>query len=258
MKKEITATIITLNEEDNIAACIASAQKVCNEIIVVDSKSTDNTVKIAESLGAMVYVQEYLGDGPQKAYGVQFASNDWILSLDADERLDNKAVEVILELDLENTPYDAYVFGRKNFVGKHWFKAAGWYPNHVTRLYNKHTASYLPKRAHSSVKAKNTRRLNGHILHYTYRDITHWIDRINKLSSRDAWAMHEKGVKKPASLAPLLHALMAIVRKYILKLGILQGFDGITVTITTAFRTYTKYLKLIELHENNEDKGKRL
>lgn len=253
MNKGITGTIITLNEEDNIAKCIASVQKVCDEVVVVDSKSTDNTVRIAESLGAKVYIQKYLGDGPQKAYGVQFAKNGWILSLDADERLDDKAVETILGLDLENTPHDAYLFGRKSFVGKHWFKAAGWYPDHVTRLYNKQTASYLPKRAHSSVKAKNSRRLNGHILHYTYRDITHWIDRINTLSSRDAWAMHKKGVKKPGPFTPLLHTLMAIIRKYILKLGVLQGLDGITVTITTAFRTYTKYLKLIELHENDED-----
>lgn len=250
----ITGTIITLNEEENIRDCIASLRQVCDEVIVVDSESSDRTVAIAEELGARVYVQKYLGDGPQKAFGVQYASHDWILSLDADERLDTDAVAAIRGLHLADAAVDAYAFKRKNFAGTHWVKAAGFYPDRVTRLYHKGRAAYLPKKGHSSVAAPHIVPLDAHLLHHTYRDYSHWITRINQLSSRDAWAMYEKGVR-PSPWAPGLHALVAVIRKYFLKGGFLQGVDGATVTITTAFHAYMKYLKLIELYEKKGPPG---
>lgn len=247
----ITATVITLNEEENIKDCILSLQKICDEVIVVDSLSHDRTVEIAESLGAKVYKQEYLGDGPQKDFGVQYARNDWILSLDADERLDDDAIQAIKQLDLQNTEHDGFAFRRRNFVGDHWIRAAGFYPDEVVRLYNKNKTRYLPKKAHSSVEAKNVCHLNTHLIHYTYKDYAHWMERINALSSRDAWAMYERG-KKVNKFTPALHAISAVIRKLIFKGGIFQGVDGITVTITTAFHAYMKYLKLIELYEKNK------
>lgn len=247
----ITGTIITLNEERHIEACIHSLKQVCDEIIVVDSQSSDRTTAIAESLGAKVYVQPYLGDGPQKAFGVQYASNDWILSLDADERLDSDAVSAIQSLNLNDDTIDAYALKRRNFVGDHWIKAAGFYPDCVTRLYHKQRAAYLPKKGHSSVKADKIKSLNAHLIHYTYHDYRHWIDRINALSSRDAWAMHDRG-KRANSFSPALHATSAIIRKYFLKGGLFQGLDGITVTITTAFHAYMKYLKLLEIQDKSD------
>jgi glycosyltransferase involved in cell wall biosynthesis len=244
----ITATIITLNEEANIQACIESLTPVCDEIIVVDSESSDATVALAESSGARVYTQPYLGDGPQKAFGVQYARNDWILSIDADERLDADAVDAIGKLDLKRDDVDAYAFRRRNFVGEHWIRAAGFYPDTVIRLYHKERAAYLPKKGHSSVDAARVKALPAHIVHYTYRDYAHWIERINQLSTRDAWAMYERG-KRANSLSPLSHALIATLRKYIFKGGMFQGLDGATVTITTAFHAYMKYLKLLELQK---------
>lgn len=252
---KITGIIITLNEQDNIQSCIESVKQVCNEVIVVDSGSSDDTVKIAESLDAKLYVQHYLGDGPQKHHGVQFATNDWILSLDADERLDNDAVAAINNLRLDSTEYDAFSFRRKNYVGNRWIRAAGFYPDAVVRLYNKNTARYRSKKAHSSVKANKICKLHAHIEHFTYKDYAYWIERINKLSSRDAWAMYERGVK-PSAYKPFLHSFAAIIRKYILKGGFLQGLDGMTVTATTAFHAYMKYLKLIELHDNKAQDNK--
>jgi glycosyltransferase involved in cell wall biosynthesis len=248
----ITATIITLNEEKRIRDCIISAKSVCDEIIVVDSLSKDNTVAEAKKLGARVYLQEYLGDGPQKDYGVQFAKNDWILSLDADERLEADAVAAIKSLELDKSKYQAYALKRRNYVGSHWIKAAGFYPDVVTRLYNKNVARYLPKKAHSSVEAKKTRKLNAHIRHLTYDNYTHWFDRINRLSSRDAWAMCQRGVKVN-SATPVLHATVALLRKLIFKGGIFQGVDGFTVAITTAFHAYMKYIKLLELYEDGQN-----
>jgi len=251
MTLNITATIITLNEENNITECIQSLKRVCNEIIVVDSESTDNTVNIAKSLGAKVYIQTYLGDGPQKHFGVQYATHDWLLSMDADERLDEDMVADILALDMSSQPEDAYAFRRKNYVGKRWIKAGGWYPDSVIRLYNKHSAKYVAKKSHAYVEAEHIGFLHSHILHYTYTDYSHWIERINKLSSRDAWAMYDRGVK-PSKIAPSLHAFSAFVRKYFFKGGIFQGLDGATVTMSSVFHTYMKYLKLVELHENKK------
>lgn len=249
----ITATIIAYNEADNITDCIASVQQVCDEVlVVVDTKTTDNTAELAEAAGARIFHQDYLGDGPQKAVAVPHASNDWILSIDADERLDEDAVAAIRSLTLDDNSQDAYAVRRKNFVGDHWIKAAGFYPDYVIRLYHRERAGYVPKKGHAYVRAERVKQLPVHLIHTTYNDYSHWIERINTLSSRDAWAMYEKG-KRPSSIAPLFHASVAFIRKFIFKGGIFQGVDGLTVTLTTVFRTYFKYLKLLEMIEQ---KGK--
>jgi glycosyltransferase involved in cell wall biosynthesis len=250
---KITGIIITLNEEKNIKECISSIQKVCDEVIVVDSLSSDNTVKIAEECGARVYHQKYLGDGPQKSFGVNYAKNDWILSLDADERLEDDLVEKISTLKLDNENI-AFAFRRRNFVGNHWIKAAGFYPDYVTRLYNRKTSGYLDKKAHSKVKAPIIKKIKAHITHYTYESYSHWLERLNWLSSRDAWAYFEKG-KKPNKYRPFISALGAFFQKFIVKGGFLQGVDGLTVTLTTIVRAYMKYTKLNEMYENKKNES---
>lgn len=245
---QITATIITLNEEANIEDCIRSAQRVCDEVLVVDSLSTDATVSIAESLGAKVLRQAYLGDGPQKAFAVPHAKNDWILSLDADERLDEDCVSEVRNLDLSRTDR-TYSFKRKNFVGDKWIKAAGFYPDRVVRLYNRHNAGYLPSKAHSKVVGGTNIHLDGHILHRTYKDYRHWAQRINELSTRDAWAKYEKG-KRCSEVGAAPRAIFALFKKLILKRGIFQGTDGWLVAMTTMFHVYWKYMKLAELTKN--------
>ncbi len=252
---KISATIIAYNEAENIVACVESAQRVCDEVlVVVDSKTVDETARLAEEAGARVFHQDYLGDGPQKAFAVPHASHDWILSIDADERLDEDAVNAIRILDLEKSSIDGYSLRRRNFVGEHWIRAAGFYPDCVVRLYHRQRAGYLPRKSHSSVDGEHLEALHAHLIHFTYRDYSHWMERINALSSRDAWAMYEQG--KPSSkLAPISHALVALLRKLIFKGGILQGMDGMTVAITTAFHAYMKYLKLNELHGQKRHEG---
>ncbi|WP_287124500.1 glycosyltransferase family 2 protein [Chromohalobacter sp.] len=249
--KPLTGIVITLNEQANIADCVRSLRRVCDEVIVVDSLSTDDTVAIAEAEGATVISQAYLGDGPQKAHGVPFARHDWILALDADERLDDDAVALIESLALDD-PRTAYSFRRKNYVARHWIRAAGFYPDPVVRLYNRTTSGYLPKKAHSSVQAPRVEATSAHLRHFTYEDMSHWIRRIDTLSSRDAWAMKERG-KRPSRLSPILHATNAMLRKLVFKGGLFQGMDGMTVAMTTAFHAYMKYAKLNELYELERD-----
>lgn len=244
----ITATIITLNEEENIEACIASARKICDEVIVVDSLSTDATVEIAERNGAKVYKQAYLGDGPQKAFGTQYAKNDWIFSIDADERLDDELVAAITALELKD-PNTAYAVNRKNHIGTRWVKAGGFYPDYVTRLYNKQVAGYSDRKGHARVVVDQVERVEtGHLLHYTYRDISHWVERINALSSRDAWSMHCDG-KQPSKSAPITHAIAAGIRTYLLKGGIFQGADGFAIALANVYGVYLKYAKLNEMYD---------
>jgi glycosyltransferase involved in cell wall biosynthesis len=247
MNQKITVTIITLNEAEFIQDCIESAWKVADEIIVVDSLSSDNTQEIARKYGAKVYEQSYLGDGPQKDYGVQFASNDWILHLDADERIDDLMLAEINALDLSGTSYDAFAFRRKNYIGNRWQKV--WYPDYMIRLYNKNRCRFLPMIGHTSLNTKNYQRLKGNIIHYSFKDIGDYISRAAKYSKRDAKVLFDSN-RKVSNFDPLLHGLTAFLKLFFLKKGFLYGLDGLTASLLSGFRSYMKYAQVIEMRGN--------
>ncbi len=243
----ITGTIITYNEEDHIEACIASLRQVCDDIVVVDSLSTDRTVELARTAGARVVLQKYLGEGRQRNVTEKEAAHDWILALDADERLDEEAVDAVRSAPLGD-PQIGYAFNRKSFIGRHWLRGPGWYPDYITRLYNRSHAGYEAKYGHAGVVAPRVERLPGHILHYTYDDLTDWVAKINQVTSLDARGMFEAG-QRASVWKPTLSALSALFRQLILRGGLFRGVDGRTIAATSAFRCYLKYLKLNELHE---------
>jgi glycosyltransferase involved in cell wall biosynthesis len=249
----ITGTIITYNEEDHIEACIASLRQVCDDIVVVDSLSTDRTKELAEAAGARVVLQKYLGEGKQRNVTEREAGHDWILALDADERLDDEMVAAIRSQHLDD-PATGYEFNRKSFVGGRWIRGPGWYPDHITRLYNRTRAGYEAKFGHAGVIAPKVVRLQGHILHYTYDNISDWVAKINQVTSLDAQGMFEAG-RPPSAWKPALSALSALFRQLILRGGLFRGVDGRTIAMTSAFRSYMKYLKLNEFHENKARGG---
>ena len=249
----ISGIVIAFNEEADIADCIASLQHVCDDVVVVDSGSTDRTREIARELGARVVEQPFLGDGPQRRVAVGHARHDWILCLDADERADEEMVRTIRGLALDD-PGVAYAFNRKSFVGRHWIDGPGFYPDYVPRLYNRREAGHDDRRMHSTVVAPRVERAPGHILHYTYRDVSDWIGSIDFLSTWGARQLFESG-RRPSAWAPTVRALAAAVRQLILRGGILRGVDGRTVAVTSMFNTYMKYLKLNELHERADEVG---
>ena len=246
--KNITAVIITLNEEKNITDCINSVKNVCDEIIVVDSNSTDKTREIATNLGAKVIVQDYLGDGPQKAFGEPLAKNDWILSLDADERLDTNAIEAIEKLDLDTNSYDACSLSRKTYIGQNFIKL--WYPDTLVRLYNRQTAGYTNKVGHANVKANKVKPLSADILHYSYESYSHMLNNIAKFASRGAQMLYDD--KKFAKwYDPIVHGFFTFLKKLIVKGGMFHGRHGWTVSIISGFNTYMKYAILLDLQEKN-------
>ena len=244
---KITANIITLNEEKNIKEVIESVQSICDEILVIDSMSSDKTCEIAESLGARVVKQEYLGDGKQKAFGAPMAKYDWILSIDADERLDTNAIEAIKNLDLDKTTYDAFSFARKTYVGKAFIKL--WYPDRVTRLYNRVTCGYTTAGGHARVDTDNVNDLNADMLHYSYDDYAHMIKTSHKFITRGARISHEEG-KKASSFDPFIHGIGALFKALILKGGVLHGVNGWNVAVISAFSSYMKYALMLEMQEN--------
>ena len=242
----ITGVIITLNEEQNIAECIASLQQVCNEIIVVDSNSTDSTVEIAERLGARVYRQSYLGDGPQKNHGLQFASNDWILSLDADERLTPELVLALQQLDLGQTEHDAFALRRRNYIGSRWIKHCGWYPDYCVRLYNRQLTRFKDVKQHSFVEARSTKQLDVDLIHYSFKNIGELFAKPGRnYSTRSAKILYQRG-KRANAFTPFLNGLSAFFKKYLMQGGCLGGVDGLSVSLSGAINSYLKYAKLLE------------
>ena len=248
-KVKITANIITLNEEKNIEAVIRSVQTVCDEVLVVDSLSTDKTCEIAEKLGAKIIKQEYLGDGPQKAFGEPLAKNDWILSIDADERLDLNAIEEIKKLDLENTPYDGFSFARKTYVGNNFIKL--WYPDRVTRLYNRTKCEYSKLKGHAKVETNNVCNLKADMLHYSYEDYIHMIRTTEKFIKRGAVISYEEG-KRSSSFDPFIHGVGALFKALILKGGAFHGIHGWNVAVISAFSSYMKYALMLEMQKNDK------
>ena len=244
MPQKISATIITLNEQRDLPECIRSLHGLVDEIVVLDSLSSDATRRVAADLGAQVYEQAYLGDGPQKARAAELARNDWILSIDADERVEDDTRAWLLGAELDSNK--SYALRRRNYVGDHWLRAAGFYPDYVIRIYHRSSAAYAQRKSHSRVEGSaEVVRLPVHLRHLTYDSYSHWLERVNALSSRDAWALRERGVRVRA-WQPVTHALAALLRKLIMKGGAFQGLDGWTVAMTTAMKAYMKYLKALE------------
>jgi len=250
---KITGTIITLNAEKYIQRAIESLKKICDEIIVLDSESSDSTRRLAESAGARVFSQPFLGDGKQKKLASEYSTNNWIFSLDADEHLDSDLVDFVLKLDLDNESYDSYSFRRKNYCADEWIKAAGFYPDNVTRLYNKSKVNYDERADHAAVVSLSTYKSKSHIIHNTYESMEEWVDKMNFRSSMSAKQLFIDG-KKPSSVRPIIRGLFAFFKKLIIKGGIFQGKNGFKVAITTMFNTYLKYIKLNDLHAKKDKK----
>lgn len=249
MQKNITATIITLNEEKHIREVILNVQKICNEVIVVDSFSSDETCKIARELGAKVIEQKYLGDGGQKAHCEKFASNEWILSIDADERLEDKAIEFLREFDFEGLDADAYSFRRKSFIGKKFIKQ--WYPDRVVRLYNKSKCGYNTIGEHGKVETKNFKDLDIDMLHYSFEDFGVLVSKADRFAVNLAKVRYAEG-KRASWYDPFVHGAGAMFKGLIAKGGIFGGIHEWHVAFASAYNSYMKYVIMLEMQENEK------
>ncbi len=247
----ISGLVITFNEEKNIGKCVSALFEVCDEVIVVDSLSTDNTVKIAESKGAKVIEQQFLGDGPQRTHGLLFCKNDWILNLDADEYLDKDAKEFIERQDYLKDNYDAFSFRVKNFLKDELIDFSGWYPDSKVRFFNKKTARPSDAKVHQKVLTTNEKKISVHILHYGWDSLEQIIAKKNQYSTWHAKQLFDSG-KRISTLKPIVNGTVAFIRCYFFKKGIFNGLDGLTIAMIQAFFSYVKYAKLLKLQREEK------
>jgi glycosyltransferase involved in cell wall biosynthesis len=249
MQKNITATIITLNEIKHIREVILNVQKICNEVIVVDSFSSDETCEIAQELGAIVIKQKYLGDGGQKAHCEQYATNDWILSIDADERMEDEAIEYLRDFDYESQVYDAYSFRRKSFIGKKYIKQ--WYPDRVVRLYKKSKCGYNTKGEHGKVETNNFKNLDVDMLHYSFENFGVLVSKADRFAVNLAKVRYAEG-KRASWYDPFLHGFGAMFKGLIIKGGITGGIHEWHVAFASAYNSYMKYVVMLEMAQNEK------
>ena len=248
----ISGLVITYNEEKNIAKSIDALFRICNEVIIIDSYSTDTTAQIAKDKGATVILQHFLGDGLQRSFGIPFCNNDWILNLDADEFLDQDSMDYISRGLFETEDYDAYNIRVKNFFQNKFVDFAGWYPDYKIRFFNKKTAKPSNDKIHQKIIASNPKKLNTHILHYGSHSFLQIISKKNQYAKWSADQLYDSG-KKVSSFKPIINGLVAFIRCYFLKKGIIRGIDGLTFSLTQGYFSYMKYANLIQIHKEKKN-----
>jgi len=226
----ISCVVITRDAADHIATTLASAAG-CAELLVLDSGSSDDTVAIARSCGARVEHQPFLGFGPQKRRAVELASNDWILSLDADECLDDEAVRGLATLELSD-PRDCWEWRRRTFIGPREIRHGPWGHEHVLRLFNRSRAGFTGHRVHERVAAATPpRRAPGSILHHSFVDCADVIVRAAGYSAPKAAILRDLGERTSAGMLPL-RGVAAFAKSYLLQGGWRDGAAGFVVALS--------------------------
>jgi glycosyltransferase involved in cell wall biosynthesis len=242
----VTVTIITLNESRHIAAAIDSAAWA-DEILVVDSGSTDDTVSIATAKGVRVMSRTWPGYVDQKNYAASVASHDWILSLDADERVTPPLAAEVRTIVDGNSTERAFRVPRVTFHLGRWVRTTDFYPDYQTRLYDRRAARWQGKYVHESVVADGpVGQLKNELQHYSYRDLSDHLDRINQYSTLAARQMHESG-RRATPIDLLLHPPAAFLRNYLVRGGFADGMAGLTISLVNAYSVLLKFAKLWEL-----------
>lgn len=244
--QKVTATVITLNEEANIEAALQSLAWV-DEIIVVDSGSTDATVAIARRHGARVETRAWEGYSAQKNHAASLASSDWILSIDADERVPADLSAEIRELLARGPERSGYRIPRVTWYLGRWIRGTDWYPDYQLRLYDRRAGEWNGRRVHESVAVREAPgQLHHDLQHYAYRDLSHHLATIDRYTSLAAEQWQTEG--RRVSFAGLLfHPAGAFLRNYLLRRGFTQGTPGLIVSILNSYYVFLKCAKLYEL-----------
>ena len=251
---KLSVILITKNEAANIRACLASVAWA-DEIVVVDSGSSDATAEICRELGARVYVHDWPGFGAQKNRALGYATNEWVFSIDADERVTPElraAIEAVLRK--EDGACAAYRVSRLSSYCGRFLRHSGWYPDRIVRLFKRDAARFADALVHESVEVQGKiGLLEGKLLHYSYENFEQVLDKANQYSSAAAQMLQRRGRDSSVSGA-VLRGLWAFIRTYFLQRGFLDGREGFMVAVSNAGGTYYRYLKLMLLNEQHDDR----
>ena len=248
----ISVVIITYNEEKRLEPALKSVSEVASEIIVVDSFSTDDTVKVARKYTQLVFQRKWTNFADQKNFANSKASFPWILSLDADERLSPELEEELLRL--KEGESDCYGFSMPRqvyYLGK-WIRHSGWYPDRKVRLFRKDKARWEGKYVHEKLILEGKiHKLNGSIHHFTYRSISDHLNQINKFSDLGAHKLYAQ--KKKCRWYHLVFLpLFRFTRSYFWKAGFLDGFPGLVISVFNGYAIFARYAKLREIWKKGE------
>ena len=243
----ITVITLTLNEAHNIGPCLESV-RWADEILVIDSGSTDDTISLARASGAHVHEIEWRGYGAARNFALEKATGEWILWLDADERVTPELAAEIQQILHGDPPgIDGYSIARRAYFLGRWIRHSGWYPGRVTRLFRRGKGSFSESRVHEQLRLEGTVEQTKHdLLHLTDPDLAHYMQKFNKYTTLAAQDMVAAGRKSGLADVTVRPAFQ-FFKMYILRLGMLDGLEGFILAVLSSAYVFTKYAKLWEL-----------
>ena len=250
----LSVIIITKNEAANLQDCLESVS-FANEIIIVDSESTDNTQEIARSFGAKLEItSDWPGFGPQKNRALNLATQEWVLSIDADERVTPELKQEILAAISSKQAANCYAIPRLSWYCGKFMKHSGWYPDYVDRLFKRGTAQFSDHLVHERlIPQGSVGKLKHHFLHYSFRDFSQVLKKVDSYSTASAEQAFKQG-KRSSVCKAFWHAVWSFTRTYFLRLGFLDGSHGLALAISNAEGTYYRYLKIWLLEQSGPSK----
>lgn len=252
-----SVVIITFNEQDIIEKCVNACAQVSDDVVVIDSFSTDKTKEICEKLGVNFISQKWLGYSEQKNFAKNHVIHDWILYIDADEVLSNKAIENYKSIVLDKKEIVYKILRLNKYCGK-WIKHGRWYPEWRNRLFHKDFAKWNSDIVHEDVEAITnekfeTIKLLGDVLHYSIESKKEHLEKINLYANLSAQKMYDKG-KKASIVKRYLSPISRLLVDYFLKLGFLDGRLGFQIAWLSSYETYLKYKILKRIEQKNGNK----
>jgi glycosyltransferase involved in cell wall biosynthesis len=259
MSRKLSVAIIAKNEETIIRRTLESV-KWADEIVVVDSGSTDKTVAVCREYTDKVFHQDWLGYAGQKNAAIDRTTGDWVLSLDADEPLEPALAEEIKKIVASQQSLDAYRIPRKTIFLGRWVKHGGWYPDYNLRLFRKGKGKFQERAVHEVIRIEGAVGNTRHAIeHHTYPDIASYMSRINSYSSLAVDVMAGKGINgfRASWMNILFRPVLTFVHKYFFRLGFLDGKHGLVLNLFHSYYVFAKYAKAWEYKNRREEKGIR-
>ena len=250
----LSAIVITRNEAHNLHDCLQSMQGLVDEIIVVDSQSTDATVAIAKQHGAKVsQPADWPGFGPQKNRALDLATCDWVFSIDADERVTPELAAEIKQVMLSKGGSSAYQVPRLSWYCGRFMKHSGWQPDYVLRLFMRGSGHFTNDLVHERLVVNAApQKLNGVLLHYSFMNFSQVLVKINAYSEASAQQAYSKG-RRATVFTAVGHGFWAFFKTYLIKVGFLDGQHGLALAISNAEGSYYRYLKIWRLEQDAKD-----
>jgi len=246
----LSVILITRNEEANLDDCLASLEGIAQQIVVVDTNSADRTLEIAQKYGATIaQPSDWPGFGPQKNRALDLATGDWVLSLDADERLTPALRSEIVTAVHHSAQINCFAIPRLSWYCGRFIRHSGWSPDYVDRLFKRGTARFSDDLVHERLIPNGAvAKLENPMLHYSFMNYSQVLQKLDRYSTASAEQAFTQG-KKSSPLKAVTHGIWAFIRTYIIRAGFLDGGQGFALAISNGQGTYYRYIKLWHLHQ---------